>query len=115
LAHRENEQQVIRAEALRQHARMKGGKPVMCSPPAWATQARVNGGLWEQKVKVIFKSIEDAEAFAKIVYGLDGSVQVAYVCEYSRHGHAHLATDRRAGPVFTAAPVLDGRPKPEQR
>lgn len=93
-AQREAERQAIRADALGRYARMKGGRPALCTPPPAAAQARVNSGvLWPKKTKVIFNSLADAEAFAQLVRGLDGKVQSAYLCEYSQHGHAHLTTD----------------------
>lgn len=92
-AKRDGDRQAIRADALRRYARMQGGKPVMCTPPSDLAQARISAGQWDKKPKVIFKSLADAEAFAKIVAGLEGKTQVAYPCEYSRNGHAHLTTD----------------------
>lgn len=64
----------------------------MCTPPSAVAAARASAGLWDQKPKVIFNSLADAEAFAALVYGLTGEIQNAYLCEYSRTGHAHLTS-----------------------
>ncbi len=74
--------QDIRADALARYARTRNGKPVVCTPP----------GEINIKPKVIFDTVQDAEAFAAIVAAIDGATQTAYPCRYSHTGHIHLTT-----------------------
>lgn len=93
-ARRDQAKAEIRSQALRRYARWNGGRPEMCNGNPGDAQARINSGIyWSRRAKVIFNSVADAEAFAKLIFGLDGKVQTAYPCEFSRHGHAHLTTE----------------------
>lgn len=87
------ERQKIRADALKRFARFNSGKPAICTPPAHIVQATADAGKSNHKGKVIFNTVADAEQFAALVAGLDGKAQSAYMCPWSRHGHAHLTTD----------------------
>lgn len=86
------DRKAIRAEALLKYARIQGGAPVMCTPPSDVVQARRSAGASPRKPKVIFKSLDDAREFAALIAGLEGEAQTAYLCEFSRNGHAHLTS-----------------------
>lgn len=86
---KEAERKQLREQALTRYARCSPttGKPRLCDALLRAD------GVPSHKPKVIFNSVEDARAFAELLFALDGTVQVAYECKSSRHGHAHLASE----------------------
>ena len=95
-ARREAEAKQVRAQALLRYARLKQGKPIRCTANGARENARRLEGIdRDTKPKVIFKSLDDAKAFAEIVYALDGVLQTAYECPVSQHGHAHLTSSEQ--------------------
>ena len=84
-----------RGEVVLRHARLTGrGRPTFCSP----SRAEQNGTVWlatgsGTDGKVIYPTREAAEAAARELEELGARRLRPYLCERSRHGHFHLATD----------------------
>lgn len=84
-----------RGDVVLRHARLTGrGRPTFCSPSR-AEQS----GVVELSTgrgtdgKVIYPTLEAAEAAARELEGLGARRLRPYRCDRSRHGHFHLATD----------------------
>ncbi len=86
----------LRGEVVLRHARLTGrGRPTFCSPTR-AEQAgavRLTSGRGTDG-KVIYPTLEAAEAAARELEGLGSRSLRPYLCDRSRHGHYHLATCR---------------------
>ena len=84
-----------RGEVVLRHARLTGrGRPTFCSPTR-AEQAgvvRLASGSGTDG-KVIYPTREAAEAAAVELENLGARRLRPYLCDRSRHGHFHLATD----------------------
>lgn len=85
--------QVQRREIIRRYARLKtNGKVTYCEP----SKAELSGEIPRRETsgsdsKVIYPDLESAEAAAREMTELLGDApQRAYLCQRSRHGHAHL-------------------------
>ena len=84
-----------RGDVVLRHARLTGrGRPTFCSP----TRAEQSGAVRLSTGrgadgKVIYPSREAAEAAARELEDLGARRLRPYLCDRSRHGHYHLATD----------------------
>lgn len=96
--------EAARREIIRKYCRMTKpgpeGKPKFCN--AGRDELRKRGRLRSGQenlpggralqTKVIFDSVEAAQACEQELYALHGVHQRAYPCPRSRHGHAHLSS-----------------------
>lgn len=84
-----------RGDVVLRHARLTGrGRPTFCSPSR-AEQSgavRLSTGRGTDG-KVIYPTQEAAEAAARELEELGARRLRPYLCDRSRHGHYHLATD----------------------
>lgn len=91
----------LRGEVVLRHARLTGrGRPTFCSP----TRAEQSGAVRLPRGrgtdgKVIYPTLEAAEAAARELEGLGARRLRPYLCARSRSGHFHLATDTRVTDV----------------
>lgn len=84
----------LRGEVVLRHARLTGrGRPTFCSPTraeqTGAVRLAVGRGT---DGKVIYPTLEAAEAAARELESLGARQLRPYLCARSRHGHFHLAT-----------------------
>lgn len=82
-----------RREVLRLFARMQHGMPVFCAP----SQAELSGEIprvnrWGNDGKIVFDSLERAEACARMLESIGCDPLRAYECKRGSRGHHHLTT-----------------------
>jgi hypothetical protein len=100
-----------RADVVLRHARLTGrGRPTFCSPSRaeQTGSVRLRHGAGTDG-KVIYPTLDAAEAAARELEELGARRLRPYLCDRSRHGHFHLATDRAAvghptGPLHARIP-----------
>lgn len=86
----------VRASIIKQYARPlwsgSDNKPMRCK----AGKDERGGGLLAAEGKIIYDSLEQAQAAADAMWRLlHERRQFPYPCERSKHGHYHLTTRRR--------------------
>lgn len=87
------DEQQRRFEVIRPHVRLSAnGRPLVCEPSKFIRDQRIERGVPPVKPKIIFTSVESAQAAAQALFdqGLIREVQRAYACSRSSSGHAHL-------------------------
>lgn len=86
---------MFRSGQLENYARMRDGRPILCTPTHEESTRLKILGKRPHKKKVIFDSLEKAEAWADIMVKDGMGRSRAYLCPRSKHGHAHLTSQLR--------------------